>query len=49
MSDRKVIYDRLCRVLTDYEEGNATVEDLYSLLVDIQNRWEDVITAQNCK
>jgi hypothetical protein len=46
-----MIYDELCRVLTDYK-GNgsghgASADDLYSMLIKIQNRWEDVITAQN--
>ena len=47
MDDRKAIYDELCRVLTDYEEGEASAADLYHMLVKIQNRWEDVITAQD--
>ena len=29
------------------EEGNANAEDLYNVLVKVQNRWEDVITAQD--
>ena len=49
MNDKKMLYDELCRVLTDYEgngsEVKATANDLYSMLVEIQNRWEDVITA----
>ena len=51
MRDKRMLYDELCRVLTDYEgngsEEKATVDDLYSMLVKIQNRWEDVITADS--
>ena len=50
-NERNAIYDELCRVLTDYEsngsEESASADDLYTLLVKIQNRWEDVITAQD--
>ena len=44
------LYDKICRTLTDYEncETNedhpkATKEDLYYLLVEIQNNWEDLV------
>ena len=47
MNEKNEIYDMICRVLTDYEEGNANAEDLYNVLVKVQNRWEDVITAQD--
>lgn len=47
---KKNIYDKLSRVLTDYEgngsEEKATEKDLYSMLVEIQNNWEAVITVQ---
>lgn len=46
MNERQEIYDRLCGVLTLYEHGESDPEDLYEMLVEIQNRWEDVITAQ---
>lgn len=51
MNEKQAIYDELCRVLTDYE-GNgshqkATADDLYAMLVKIQNNWESVITASN--
>lgn len=40
----------MCRVLTNYEnakEGDAFTEyELYEMLVEIQNNWEAVITAQ---
>ena len=46
MNERQAIYDELCRILTDYEENGST-EDLYGMLVKIQNNWESVITAQD--
>ena len=42
---RRSIYDELCSVLTDWEEMKASSEDLYNMLVKIQNNWETVITA----
>ena len=52
MNERQMIYDELCRVLTDYEgngsEDGASADDLYSMLVKIQNRWEDTITVCDC-
>ena len=51
MNERNAIYDELCGVLTDYEgngsDKKATANDLYHMLVKIQNRWEDVITKQD--
>lgn len=51
---KQEIYDRLCRLLTDYEhrdENDGSIlewtDELYSMLCEIQNRWEDVITAQD--
>ena len=45
---KNMIYDELCRVLTDYEgygsEEGATAGDLYDMLVKIQNRWETVLS-----
>ena len=50
MSDKKVIYDELSKILTDYEghgsEEGATAEDLYFMLVKIQRNW-DIITSQD--
>jgi hypothetical protein len=50
MDRKQEIYDELCKVLTDYEgygaEEKATENDLYHMLVKIQNNWEDVITAE---
>ena len=49
MNDKHMLYDELCRVITDYEgnglEERASASDLYSVLVRIQNQWEDVLTA----
>ena len=47
--NRKEIYDEMCRLLTEYEEGSDMVNagELYDMLVKIQNNWETVITAQN--
>lgn len=46
---REEIYDEMCRLLTDYENGSdmVTENELYAMLVKIQNNWEDVITVQN--
>ena len=43
---REKQYDEISRVLTDYEEktNGVTEEDLYNLLVDIQNNWETIIS-----
>lgn len=41
--ERKAFYDRLCFVLTDYENGEASEWDLYEKLVEIQNNWDDII------
>ena len=44
MNQKTIIYDELCRVLTDYENDIVGAEDLYNMLVHIQNNWEAVIT-----
>ena len=55
--DKKLrLYDEISRVLTNYEEyvkgtGDDSeiyerAADMYSVLVDIQNQWEMVITEQ---
>lgn len=43
---RNELYDELSRVLTDYGEDNCDTEDLYDMLVKIQNAWEGTITCQ---
>ena len=44
---KKEIETDIARVLTEFEEGNATAEDLYDILVKIQNNWEE-ITGCDC-
>lgn len=49
--ERENIYNEIVKTLTNYEipedeEHRTTEEDLYLLLVKIQNRWEDTITAE---
>jgi hypothetical protein len=45
---KESIYDEMCRLLTDYENGSdmVTEYDFYEMLVKIQNNWEAVITVQ---
>ena len=45
---KQSIYDEMCAVLTEYEDGSdmITENELYAMLVKIQNNWESVITAQ---
>jgi hypothetical protein len=45
---KESIYDEMCRLLTDYENGSdmVTEYELYNMLVKIQNNWEAVITVQ---
>lgn len=47
INERTEIYDEMCRVLTDYELGDAAPDELYKMLVIIQRRWEDCITAED--
>lgn len=52
---RMDIYDELTKLLTDYEhaeycEGYEDVDwedEMYAMLVKIQRRWEDTITAED--
>ena len=49
--EREDIYNEIVKTLTNYEipedeEYRTTEEDLYLLLVKIENRWEDVITKE---
>jgi hypothetical protein len=46
---REEIYDKMCKLITDYENGSdmVTEYELYDMLVEIQRRWEDTITVQN--
>jgi hypothetical protein len=43
---REEIYDKLCRVLTNYEYEEYDETDLYYMLVEIQNNWDYIISAQ---
>ena len=45
---KEQIYDEMCRILTEYENDNnmITENELYDMLVTIQNNWESVITKQ---
>ena len=49
MNENRLLYDEMCRVLTDYEgngsEEKTSADDLYDMLVKIQNRWEYLITS----
>ena len=42
--DKNNLYDELCHLLTDFEEMSESVseEDLYDMLVKIQNNWEEL-------
>lgn len=44
MNSKQEIYDNISAILTMYEQGLADGQDLYNVLVEIQNRWEDIIT-----
>lgn len=53
--DKNNIYDRLCKTLTDYEEQFEPIKDvdwsweqeLYMMLVEIQNNWEEITGEDN--
>jgi hypothetical protein len=53
--DKNHIYDRLCKTLTDYEEQFEPIKDvdwsweqeLYMMLVEIQNNWEEITGEDN--
>ena len=40
--DKNNLYDEMCHVMTDYEEGGASGLDCYEMLVKIQNNWEEL-------
>ena len=51
MLTKQEIYDTICRTLTNYEDDKYpndmfALDDMYNLLVVIQNNWEEVITIQ---
>lgn len=53
--DKNHIYDMLCKTLTDYEEQFEPIKDvdwsweqeLYAMLVEIQNKWEEITGEDN--
>lgn len=52
--DRKALYDRACFALTCYEmpEEQCTTEqeavcDMYDVLVEIVNSWDELITKED--
>lgn len=46
MDEKKMLYDELSRMLTEYEEGLVTGDEMYDMLLKIQTSWETVITAE---
>ena len=47
--EKKELYDKICRELTNYEHSESTpevdkgdLEEFYFLLVEIQNKWEEL-------
>ena len=53
--DKNNVYDRLCKTLTEYEEQFEPIKDvdwsweqeLYMMLVEIQNNWEELTGEDN--
>lgn len=51
LRERAALYNKICKALTNYEmpeteEEKTTEDELYQLLCEIQNRWDDTITAE---
>lgn len=53
MNKKNELYDELSRLLTEYEESDIDnldafdwLEEMYDMLVKIQNNWDDVICAE---
>lgn len=47
MNEKQQIYDELSALLAAYEAGQDIYsDDLYEMLVKIQNSWETIITVQ---
>lgn len=40
MSEKLKLYDELSKVLTNYENDEYDQNDLYEMLVKIQNNWD---------
>lgn len=58
MGKKQEIYDRISKALTDYEDVTSrnivepweyqnVMDEFYNILVQVQNRWEDVITSSD--
>ena len=43
--ERKELYDEVSEVLTNWEMQEMADDDLYNMLVKIQNKWEEVIAV----
>lgn len=43
--ERKELYDEISEVLTNWEMQEMVDDDLYNMLVKIQNKWEEVIAV----
>lgn len=48
---KDAIYDEMCKILTDYEvpedgQDPVTEDDLYSMLVKIQNNWDELTSEE---
>ena len=43
--ERKKLYDEVSEVLTNWEVQEMVDDDLYNMLVKIQNKWEEVIAV----
>lgn len=43
--ERKELYDEVSEVLTNWEMQKMVDDDLYNMLVKIQNKWEEVIAV----
>lgn len=45
------LYDKICRVLTDYENDESLtvyekIQDMYEVLVEVQNKWEELTAKE---
>ena len=39
----EAVYDMLCKVLTEYEDGNANTGELYNTMIDAVNALEELL------
>ena len=50
--EKSELYDRICRTLTEFEDVKSTsdladcVQESYSLLVEVQNKWDELINTE---